>query len=238
MLDLSGSNSTLLGGSREGLQVFQPTEGVGVGSPVCGARIRVQKRFGLSHGPAFRFQVHFSIDAGSQDVGVAQPAPDRDHVHTRLQEVGSGGVAHHVGMDALSGQCRHGVGGGTRMRRCGAPRGDGRAFWPVSARSWRRYPHACAGCTGHRIASRDGQSDCGTAAACRRDPRRGFASARAEARRFPSTTGNSGICLPSRAVALGAADPVAGHRDADRGSPGPAPRCRVGERRAHLSKRQ
>ena len=113
--DLSGRNSTLLGGSCEGLQAFQPTEGVGVGSPVCGARIRGQKRFGLSHGLAFRFQVHFGIDAGSRDVGVAQPAPDRDHVHTRLQEVGSGGVAHHVGMDALAGQCRHGVGGGTRM---------------------------------------------------------------------------------------------------------------------------
>ena len=51
-----------------------------------------QKRFGLSHGLAFRFQVHFGIDAGSQDVGVAQPAPDRDHVHTRLQEMRSGGV--------------------------------------------------------------------------------------------------------------------------------------------------
>ena len=90
--DLSGSNSTLLGGSRESLQAFQPTEGVGVGSPVCGTRIRVQKRFGLSHGLASCFQVHFGIDAGRGDVGVAQPAPDRDHVDTRLQEMGSGGV--------------------------------------------------------------------------------------------------------------------------------------------------
>ena len=44
-------------------------------------------------GLAFRFQVHFGIDAGRRDVGVAQPAPDRDHVHTRLREVGSVGVA-------------------------------------------------------------------------------------------------------------------------------------------------
>ena len=40
--DLSSSNSTLLGSSRERLQAFPPAEGVGVGSPVCGARIRVQ----------------------------------------------------------------------------------------------------------------------------------------------------------------------------------------------------
>ena len=124
--DLSGSNSTLLGGSREALQAFQPTESVGVGSPVCLTRIRVQKRFGHSYGLAFRFQVHFGIDAGRRDVGVAQPAPDRDHVDTRLQDMGSGGVPQDVGIDALAGQCRHGVGGGTCMLAQDVPHTESR----------------------------------------------------------------------------------------------------------------
>ena len=82
--DLSGSNSTLLGGSREGLQAFQATEGVGVGPPVYEARMYVPKWSGVVHGLAFRFRIHSCIDARSRDVGVHQPAPDRDHVHTGL----------------------------------------------------------------------------------------------------------------------------------------------------------
>ena len=86
--NLLDNNSTLLGDRSPALQAFQPAQQVGVGSPASAAGIRVQKRFGLAHGLAFRFQVHFGIDAGCRDAGVTQPATDHDQVHTGLQEIG------------------------------------------------------------------------------------------------------------------------------------------------------
>ena len=98
MLD---SNSTLPGARSPALQAYQPTRQVGVASPVSAAEIRVQKRFGLAHGLAFRLKVHFGIGAGCRDAGVTQPAPDRDQVHTGLQEMRGSGVPQDVGINVM-----------------------------------------------------------------------------------------------------------------------------------------